>query len=55
MALSNQRNPTFSFPLRRKAAKDSTADPEFVIQKMQKNYGPCQALAPNKPPPASQP
>jgi hypothetical protein len=40
---------------RKKLPKGTTADPEFVIQKMQKNYGPCQALAPNKPPPAAQP
>jgi hypothetical protein len=34
---------------RRKTPKGAAADPEFVIQKMQKNYGPCQALASPQP------
>ena len=28
------------------------ADPQFIIQKVQKNYGPCQALASTQPAPA---
>jgi hypothetical protein len=35
--------------------KNAPDDQAFLVQKMQKNYGPCQALAPNKPPPAPQP
>lgn len=34
-----------------KPPKGAIADPEFVVQKMQKNYGPCQALASTKPAP----
>jgi hypothetical protein len=30
---------------RKKAPKGTISDPEFFIQKMEKNYGPCQALA----------
>jgi hypothetical protein len=29
----------------KKLPKGASADPEFIVQKMQKNYGPCQALA----------
>jgi hypothetical protein len=38
---------------RSKPPKGTVADPEFIIQKMQKNYGPCQALASPQPPPAA--
>jgi hypothetical protein len=40
---------------KQKHDKNTTGDQVFVVQKMQKNYGPCQALAPAKPAPAPQP
>jgi hypothetical protein len=38
---------------KQKHDKNSTGDQVFIVQKMQKNYGPCQALAPNQPAPAT--
>lgn len=42
---------------RQKHDKDATGDQVFLVQKMQKNYGPCQALAQTTPapPPPTQP
>ena len=42
---------------RQKHDKNATGEQLFLVQKMQKNYGPCQALAPSAPsaPPATQP
>ena len=42
---------------REKHDKNATGDQVFLVQKMQKNYGPCQALTPAQPaaPPATQP
>jgi len=37
---------------KQKHDKSATGDQVFVVQKMQKNYGPCQALAPAQPAPA---
>jgi hypothetical protein len=39
---------------RKKLPKDTPAGSEFVVAKMQKNYGPCQALASTQPAPAPQ-
>jgi hypothetical protein len=36
---------------REKHDKNATGDQVFLVQKMQKNYGPCQALAPSGPAP----
>jgi hypothetical protein len=40
---------------KQKHDKNSPADQVFVVQKMQKNYGPCQALATAPPAPATHP
>lgn len=40
---------------RQKHDKNSPGDQVFIVQKMQKNYGPCQALAPATPAPAAHP
>jgi hypothetical protein len=40
---------------RQKHDKNTTGDQLFIVQKMQKNFGPCQVFAPAKPAPAPQP
>lgn len=38
---------------KQKQTKNATGDQVFVVQKMQKNYGPCQALVSNSPVPVA--